>query len=105
MSGELSGGELGSLQLDTKTGSAEMKMGQLKLEGTIAKLKNPFLVVTTAKSSCSGDENTMATDEQPSPNLPGAAHSRELDAVAIVRNKIIFKSRPIPLSLPQPLAV
>lgn len=97
MSGDLSGEELGSLQVDAKSGSAEMKIGLLKLEGTVTKLKSPLLVVTKKGGFDGGNGDAIAEDGH---SVTGeGVQSRELEAVAIVRKKIIFQTRPIPLSV------
>ena len=59
-------------------GAPKLVMGKTQLEGTCVKLKKPLAIMTLDK-----------TDS-----------STEYRAVGVVRQKIVFKTRPVPISQP-----
>jgi hypothetical protein len=73
---------LSYIEIKSKT-TAHMDLGQHTLDGDIIKLKNPFMILEKVKKA--SDDNT--------------GESGSMSIQGIVKNKIIFKSRPQPKRL------
>lgn len=70
----------------------EMELGQQLLEGSVITLKNPFLVVGSPSQQT--DSNSDLSESQQSP--------QSLAILGVIKKKILFNSRPKPISLKRP---
>eukprot|EP01039_Chlorochromonas_danica_P006025 gene6025-6635_t len=96
--GQLEGQVLGQAEIRAD-GKVEMELGQQLLEGSVITLKNPFLVV--ASPSQQPLEEPQPTEEDSDLN-ESRQSPQSLAILGVIKKKIIFNSRPKPISLKRP---
>ncbi|KAF8802496.1 hypothetical protein BYT27DRAFT_7146225, partial [Phlegmacium glaucopus] len=98
---ERNGKLVGQLKIDDSTGRPSLLIGHHLLEGTIASLPKPFAVLLRSGSS----ENELGNDAMvldssstgPGPEGLGDSISSSWSVVGIVKKKIVFSKRPMPV--------
>jgi len=87
---ERDGKLVGQLKIDGSTGKPSLLIGHHLLEGTIASLPKPFAVIFR---TIAGQNDAMALDvPSTGPDL-----SSSWSVVGIVKKKIVFSKRPMPV--------
>jgi len=81
ITGDVAGNELGSMRV-ASDGSVEMIIGQNTLDGNLVALKSPLLVFEKQKGGTTDSEG------------------KSLELQGIVYKKVVFRSRPKPITLP-----
>jgi hypothetical protein len=79
-----------------KDGKAEMIIGQHFLEGNVVTLKAPYLLIDEPE-----DEEVSMDGSSDTSNKKSNA-DKELEIRGVVKQKVIFKTRPKPVGLKRP---
>jgi len=92
---------VGTLRIDDSTGKPSLLIGHHLLEGTIAALPKPFALIFRTTGPELGNDAMV----QDSPNTATSGHPTDIgdcissswSVVGIVKKKIVFSKRPMPI--------
>ncbi|KZT67471.1 hypothetical protein DAEQUDRAFT_694150 [Daedalea quercina L-15889] len=96
--GDNRGQLIGTLRIDDATKKPTLLIGHHLLEGKLVNLQKPLAVLHrhTASSSEGGSGYKLNTSADGSP-LPRADQSVSWDVIAVVKRKMVFSRRPMPM--------
>ncbi|KAM5537807.1 hypothetical protein V8D89_008575 [Ganoderma adspersum] len=99
--GNKDGQLVGKLEVDSATKKSTLMIGYHKLEGKLVNLNKPLAVLHRHDSPPSGENGdgqdaAMEVDE-PEGHVRKASEAKSWDMIAIVKRKMVFSKRPMPV--------
>ena len=72
-------------------------MGHHILHGKVVKLEKPMAVIVRSSASCDGKQESVEKSSTEVDDSSNAVEDPYFNVTAVIRNKIVFKTRPRPI--------